>query len=193
NLVARVEAAEQAQAPGCQDLALAVARNYAKLLAYKDEYEVARLYRLPGFRESLDQQFDGNFRIRFHLAPPVLGETDPATGQPRKRAFGGWMMSVFALLARFKGLRGTALDPFGRTSERQLERQLIADYEALIATLIDGLTADNHRIAVRLADLPQQIRGFGHVKLAAIELARKQQGELLAGFQKQPTTSRAAE
>ncbi len=193
NVVARVEAGEQAQAPGCQDLALAVARNYAKLLAYKDEYEVARLYRLPGFRESLDQQFDGNFRIRFHLAPPVLGETDPATGQPRKRAFGGWMMSVFALLARFKGLRGTALDPFGRTSERQLERQLIADYEALIATLIDGLTADNHRIAVRLADLPQQIRGFGHVKLAAIELARKQQGELLAGFQKQPTTSRAAE
>jgi indolepyruvate ferredoxin oxidoreductase len=192
-LVDRVAAAEQNRVAGNDALAIAVARNYAKLLAYKDEYEVARLYRLPSFRDRLERQFDGKYRLRFHLSPPVLARIDPATGHPGKRVFGGWMMSLFALLAQFKGLRGTAFDLFGRTEERQTERQLIADYETLIEALIAQLTPGNHRIAVELADLPQQIRGFGHVKAAALEKTRRQQAKLLAVFQQRPAASQAAE
>jgi indolepyruvate ferredoxin oxidoreductase len=193
DLVARVEAIEQQRVPGSQDLALAVARNYAKLLAYKDEFEVARLYRLPSFRENLERQFDGNYRLRFHLAPPTLGGADSTTGHPRKRAFGGWVMPVFALLARFKGLRGTALDPFGRTAERRMERQLIADYEEVVATLLGRLTSANYKTALSLAGLPNQIRGYGHVKVAAVEQARRRQAALLAEFLQEPVRHQAAE
>jgi len=192
-LVDRVAAAEAKMAPGKDAVALAVARNYAKLLAYKDEYEVARLYRTPEFRARLDRQFESGYHLRFHLAPPALAHHDSVTGHPRKRIYGGWMLSAFGLLAQFKGLRGTAFDVFGRTAERQMERQLITDYEALIGDVTAGLAPGNHRVAVQLADLPQQIRGFGHVKAASVEKARIRQAELLAMFRQQPDTSRAAE
>jgi indolepyruvate ferredoxin oxidoreductase len=193
DLVTSVATIEQQRVPGSERLALAVASNYAKLLAYKDEYEVARLYSVPSFREKLERQFDGNYRLRFHLAPPALGGTDATTGHPRKRAFGSWIMSVFAVLARFKGLRGTALDPFGRTAERQMERQLIVDYETLTATLISRLSPANHQIALRLAELPSQMRGYGHVKLAAVGQARQQWADLLTEFLQEPVRHEAAE
>jgi indolepyruvate ferredoxin oxidoreductase len=193
SLVDRVAAAEAGVMPGKDGIARAVARNYAKLLAYKDEYEVARLYRTAEFRDRLDRQFESGYRLRFHLAPPSLAYVDPTTGHPRKHAFGGWMMPVFGLLAQFKGLRGSAFDPFARTAERQMERRLIADYEALIGDVIAGLTAANYRVAVQLAELPQQIRGFGHVKTASVERARLRQAELLAAFNEKPSTSQAAE
>jgi indolepyruvate ferredoxin oxidoreductase len=193
SLVDRLAATESKIVPGQDKLARAVAQNYAKLLAYKDEYEVARLYRTAVFRENLARQFDGNYRLRFHLAPPAFAQVDPHTGHPRKRAFGGWMMGAFALLAQFKALRGTAFDPFGRTSERQMERQLIADYEALMETVFRELSPHNYRLAVQLAELPQQIRGYGHIKAASMEKATQRQTELLTAFRQSSAASKAAE
>ncbi len=162
--------------------ALAVARNLFKLMAYKDEYEVARLHADPEFRASLKRQFDGDYRIAFHLAPPLLSRTDPATGRPAKLRFGPWAMALFPLLARLKILRGTRLDPFGRSAERRLERQLIADYRALIEGLLPRLSAANLKTAEALAALPEAIRGFGPVKEESIARARARQAELLAAF-----------
>lgn len=192
-LVDQVAAVESRLLPGEDKLARSVARNYAKLLAYKDEYEVARLYRQPAFRDGLARQFADGYKLRFHLAPPALAPIDPATGHPRKRAFGGWVMPVFGLLAQFKGLRGTALDPFGRTQERQMERRLISDYEALIATILGELSTANHRVAVQLAELPQQIRGFGHIKADSVRKAEARQAELLAAFRQAAPAHQAAE
>ena len=170
-IVARVAAAEQAVLPGESALAQAVARGYHKLLAYKDEYEVARLYSDGAFRAQLAAAFEGRQKLHVHLAPPLLARTDPATGRPVKRRFGPWVMTAFGMLARLKGLRGTALDPFGHTAERRAERALIAAYEADVAMILDVLAPANHRLAVALAELPQDIRGFGPIKMAAIEKA----------------------
>src|SRR5690606_26893455 len=164
-LVRRVQAAESRVAPGEQGLTRAVAVSYSKLLAYKDEYEVARLYLEPSFRQQLEAQFEGNYRLTVHLAPPLLARRDRQTGRPRKREDGPWIFKAFRVLAGLRFLRGTPFDPFGHTAERKLERQLIRDYEALVEELIAELTVDNHATAVALAELPQQIRGFGHVKL----------------------------
>jgi indolepyruvate ferredoxin oxidoreductase len=192
-LVDRAVAAERAAMPGSQAFSIAVAKNYAKLLAYKDEYEVARLHADPAFRERIAALFEGDYKLHFHLAPPALSHPDPATGRIKKKQFGPWMMTAFGLLARLKWLRGTALDPFGRSADRKLERQLIADYEALMETVIGGLSPENHAAAVTLASLPEQMRGYGHVKEANVESARKRQDELLATFRSPPTTRRAAE
>ncbi|MET1025928.1 MAG: indolepyruvate ferredoxin oxidoreductase family protein [Dongiaceae bacterium] len=192
-LVERVRLAERDKAPGPNGLALAVARNYAKLLAYKDEYEVARLYTNGDFRANLAAQFDGGYRLRVHLAPPILAKPDPATGHPRKRSFGAWIFPVFHLLAALKGLRGTALDPFARTAERRTERRLIEDYETLIAELLTGLSHANHAAAVELAALPDRIRGFGHVKAASMERAAAERTRLLSAFRNPAKTSQAAE
>ena len=124
---------------GSTVLTEAVARGYARVLAYKDEYEVARLYRAPAFRAALDAQFDGARKLRFHLAPPIMARRDPRTGHLRKREFGPWMMGAFAVMAPLKVLRGTALDPFGRTEERRAERALIGQYEADVAELLASL------------------------------------------------------
>ena len=134
-LVESVRVAEVQQAPGRQPkLALAVARYAYKLMAYKDEYEVARLYTDGSFERKLKQAFDGDVKLQFHLAPPILGRRDPVSGHLRKQPFGPWVFTAFKTLARFKGLRGTALDVFGMTAERREERALIEDYFALIAT-----------------------------------------------------------
>ena len=139
-LVERVRAVEQKAVPGQTKLAEAVARYYAKLLAYKDEYEVARLYTEAAFAAQLNGQFEGDFRLKFHLAPPLLASRDPKTGHLQKQEFGPWMLPVFRLLAKLKGLRGTAFDPFGYTAERKQERALIREYEGLVDELLGGLS-----------------------------------------------------
>jgi indolepyruvate ferredoxin oxidoreductase len=178
-LVERVRAAE---GPLGTRLTEAVARGYAKLLAYKDEYEVARLFSEPDFEAALREEFEGDFRIEYNLAPPLFARRDRDTGRLRKRAYGPWMKAGFKLLARMRRLRGTPLDPFGYLAERRLERRLPSDYEAVVAELIDGLTSANHDLAVQIAELPREIRGYDVVKRATIERAREKQDELLAAF-----------
>lgn len=163
-----------------QRLSKAVARYYFKLLAYKDEYEVARLYSDETFRKQLEAQFEGDYRLQFHLAPSWLSKRDAVTGEPRKRSFGPWMLKAFSVLARFKFLRGSALDPFGHSAERRLERELIEEYEANVAYLLAELNGSNYRTAVALAEIPEQIRGYGHVKEAALANAREQATQLKA-------------
>ncbi len=194
-LVRRAEAVEREKAKGFDGLAEAVARYYFKLLAYKDEYEVARLYAEADgfFRKSLEQQFEGDYRIEFNLAPPLLAKPDKETGLPRKMRFGPWMMPAFRALAKLKFLRGTALDPFGRSEERRTERKLIQDYEATIEEILAGLTPDNHRLAVEIASIPDAIRGFGHVKAAHLERAKAREAELLAAFRAPAPAQAAAE
>ena len=179
--VRRVEG-DRVGAAGRWRLTEAVARYLSKLMSYKDEYEVARLHSDPAFVASLRERFDGEWSLRFHMAPPVLSKVDPVTGQPVKREFGAWMLPALRMLARFKRLRGTPFDPFGRTEERRTERALIAEYEALLDELLAGLDASNHAQAVALARIPEQIRGYGHVKARHLEKARAEWAERLAAF-----------
>jgi indolepyruvate ferredoxin oxidoreductase len=171
-LVERVRAAEEACRSGSTALAEAVARNYFRLLAVKDEYEVARLHRDPQMRARIAAQFSGRYRIRYHLAPPLLAPRDRSTGRPRKLRLGAWMGGVFAVLARLKFLRGGWLDPFGHTEERRIERALCAEYEAIVGELVAGLRPERLALALRLADLPDMVRGYGHVKLESVARAR---------------------
>jgi indolepyruvate ferredoxin oxidoreductase len=188
-----VAATEDTVLPGSETLAAAVARNLARLMAYKDEYEVARLYTEPSFMARLNEEFEGDFRIKFNLAPPLTARRDPDTGLPVKREFGGWIRPVFKILQRLKGLRGTVFDIFGYTAERRLERQLIEDYEELTRTLIDGLTPENHATAIELAEAAWEIRGFGHIKEGTIEEVMRRERELLAEFHRISPTVRAAQ
>jgi len=181
-LVRRVASVERERARGRTGLAEAVARYAFKLMAYKDEYEVARLYSDRAFMEKLNHQFDGDFRIQFHLAPPLIAPRDPATGELQKRSYGAWMLRVFGLLAKLKGLRGTWLDPFGRTEERRMERRLIEDYFALLDEICATLSPENHALAVQLASIPEEIRGFGHVKERHLKAAKAKEASLLAAF-----------
>ncbi len=177
--IERVRAAEAAKAPGKSGLAEAAARSLHKLMSAKDEYEVARLYTSGTFERSVAQQFEGDYTLEFHLAPPLLGRKDPVTGRPRKSQFGPWMMAAFRGLAGLKRLRGTALDPFGLTAERRGERQAITDFEAELAEIIERLEPRTHAIAVELASLPQSVRGFGHVKAGNAQKARARRLELM--------------
>ncbi|HTN09502.1 MAG TPA: indolepyruvate ferredoxin oxidoreductase family protein [Acetobacteraceae bacterium] len=191
-LVDRVAAIEGPMFSGSTALTEAVARGYHKLLAYKDEYEVARLYTTKEFRASLAEQFETPKRIEFHLAPPLLAKRDKRTGHLIKRSYGPWMLHAFRVLAPFKRLRGTRLDPFGRTEERQTERRLIGEYEALVEEIIQHLTAQNLATAVALASLPERIKGFGHVKDKAIRETAAAQAKLLDRL-RQPALAVAAE
>ncbi|BCD83911.1 indolepyruvate ferredoxin oxidoreductase [Pseudomonas solani] len=177
DLVARVRLVDSSAG---QELTEAVARYYFKVLAYKDEYEVARLYSADDFRKQLEAQFSGDYRLQFHLAPSWLAKRDPSTGQPRKRSFGPWMLKAFGLLATFKFLRGSALDPFGYSEERRLERELIGCYEDNLEAVLAHLRGDNYRVAVAIAELPEQIRGYGHVKEAGLAKAREHEAQLRA-------------
>jgi indolepyruvate ferredoxin oxidoreductase len=191
--VRRVAAAEAAKAPGQTGLAEAAARCLFKLMAYKDEYEVARLYADPAFMNAVRAQFEGDYRLGFNLAPPAIAERDPLTGHLKKRTFGSWMLPAFRILAKLKFLRGTPLDLFGRTEERRTERRLIGEYETLLAELEAGLNAGNHPLAVELASLPEQIRGFGHVKEANLKKVKAREAELLACWRSPAPASQAAE
>ena len=157
----------------------AVAKGYHHLLAYKDEYEVARLHLETA--QKAKAEFDGDLRMTFHLAPPVLGGKGP-DGRPRKRAFGPWVLTLFGVLARMKGLRGTVLDPFGWLPERRVERALIAQYEADMAEVLPLVAPPTEGAVRALAELPLAIRGFGPVKDAAVEKAARQRAELLAAI-----------
>lgn len=189
--VAKVEMAERAKAPGQTALAEAVARNLFKLMAAKDEFEVARLYSDGSFAAEMAASFDGTSKLEFHLAPPILGRTN-AKGEPIKMSFGPWMMWLFKGLAAAKVLRGTPFDFFGRTPERRLERQLRADYEVLLQEILTGLRPDNHALAVALAAIPEKIRGFGHVKMRHMEAAKAEEKALLAQFRAAPEQVRLA-
>ena len=188
DVVGRIREVEVRAVPGSDRLALAVARNLAKLMAYKDEYEVARLYTSGAFADQLAREIEGAKRLELHLAPPLLASRDPRTGRPEKRRYGPWILHVLRLLARLKGLRGTAWDPFGRTAERRLERQLIQDYETLLADLAGRLTPANHDVAVELASLPERIRGFGHVKERNVKEAKAAEAGLLRRLDIEATT-----
>ena len=191
-LVARVRAAEAVATPGATGLSEAVARNYFKLLAYKDEYEVARLFSDPEFEAALRHAFEGDYRLSFHLAPPFLDSPDPISGEPRKRRFGPSLMPVLRVLAKLKFLRGTPLDVFGKTAERQLERQLIRQYEQDIASLLDGLDPANHAAILEIACLPEMIRGFGPIKLRSVEACRARRLALLDSVQTPAAIAMAA-
>ncbi|MGB7990104.1 MAG: indolepyruvate ferredoxin oxidoreductase family protein [Candidatus Methylophosphatis roskildensis] len=181
-LVQRVRAAESPLASS--ELGSAVARGYFKLLAYKDEYEVARLYCDPAFWDELTAAFEGEYEVRFQLAPPLLGRPDPDTGRIAKRSYSQRMLWVFRILARLRGLRGTRWDPFGYTADRRLERALIADYECDIARIIGELTPARLAIAAEIARLPEQVRGFGHIKHEAASKAARRRDELWADWQR---------
>jgi indolepyruvate ferredoxin oxidoreductase len=162
--IAAVRAAEQAAKPGSECLTQAAARSLYKLMAYKDEYEVGRLYTDGRFMAQLAQQFGGDFRMKVQLSPPLFARRDPRTGRPRKYAFGGWIMPAFRMLAKLKGLRGTPLDIFGYSHERRAERAAIIEFEADLDRLIAGLRADNIDQATAIAALPLDVRGYGPVK-----------------------------
>ncbi|HVX91846.1 MAG TPA: indolepyruvate ferredoxin oxidoreductase family protein [Xanthobacteraceae bacterium] len=184
--VAQAAAVETARAPGKTGLADAVARNLFKLMAYKDEYEVARLQSDPSFLRRVRDAFDGDLRLHFHLSPPLLARKDKFTGLPKKMTFGPWMLRVFRLLARLKGLRGTPFDPFGYSAERRTERALVRDYETMLDELLAKLTPENHHLAVGLAAVPERIRGFGHVKMRHLQAAKAEEAALLEQFRNAP-------
>ena len=182
DFVAFVRQAETAKLPGKTALTEAVARYYFKLLAVKDEFEVARLHSNGDFEKRIAGQFEGDYKLNFHLAPPIFSRKDPVTGELKKRQFGPWMMSAFRFLASRKGLRGTALDIFKNTDERRMEQQLKVDYRRLIEELVAKLAPHNHSLAVQLAQIPEDIRGYGHVKERHFKAAKAKEAGLKAAF-----------
>lgn len=173
-LVEKVKNQEATLATESRQLAKAVARYAFKVMAYKDEYEVARLYTNGEFEKQLRETFEGDtskgsYTLRFNLAPPLLSRADKNTGVAKKIAFGGWMYQAFKLLAKFKGLRGTPLDVFGYSAERKQERGLIKRYQTTVDQLLEHLSADNLELACQIASLPDQIRGYGHVKERSVK------------------------
>jgi indolepyruvate ferredoxin oxidoreductase len=183
-LVHKVRATEAHIVPGSEELSMAVARNLAKLMSYKDEYEVARLYTDGRFDAGLDAQFAGDFKRKIYLAPPFISKIDPATGRPKKIAFGPWIFPAFKMLAGFKHLRGGKWDMFGRTDERKMERRLRDEYIALVHGFCTELTPATHKLAIDLASLPDQIRGFGPVKEESVAKTEARRASLLTAWSK---------
>jgi len=179
SLVNRAREIERQKANSTK-LTEAVARYYAKLLAYKDEYEVARLHSDGAMRRKIEGMFEGDYKVVYHLAPPLLAKTDPLTGEPKKIKFGPWMGGIFKILGKLKFLRGTALDVFGYTEERKTERALIREYEATVERLLAELSPQNHAAAIQIASLPEEIRGYGHIKAKSVVAARKKRDELIS-------------
>ncbi|SCA55344.1 Indolepyruvate ferredoxin oxidoreductase [Candidatus Terasakiella magnetica] len=182
HMVSRVYRAEQELGTGSQELTKSVAHVLAKLMAYKDEYEVARLYSSPEFKKKLSEQFEGKFKISFHLSPPLLADRDQRTGLPLKKEYGPWVLSVFKFLAKFKGLRGGKYDIFAKTAERKMERALISEYMGTLEEICQNLKDYNLDIATQIADLPREIRGFGHIKEQAVHKVKAQEKKLLKEF-----------
>lgn len=193
--IARLAEAERRLGEGASGLAEEAARSLFKLMAIKDEYEVARLYTDGSFLKQMKETFDDWEKIEFHLAPPLVAKRDARTGHLKKRAYGPWMMQAFRLLAGLRRLRGSRLDPFGWTAERRWERRLLADYEAVLDRIVEALTPANHDAAVALAGYPQKIRGFGHVKEAQARPALAEKERLTARFEasEEPALAEAAE
>ncbi|MEK8053270.1 indolepyruvate ferredoxin oxidoreductase family protein [Ideonella sp. DXS22W] len=186
--VERVRSAEAAVAPASTRLAEAVARYLFKLMAYKDEYEVARLHTDPAFTAKIAAQFEGDYKLVHHLAPPLLAKTNDR-GEMVKQAYGPWMRSAFGWLAKMKGLRGTALDVFGKTEERRTERALIGEYRDTVEELLRTLDAGRLPLAVDIARIPEDIRGYGHVKHRHLVAARAKWAALMARWRGEGTGS----
>ena len=178
SLVDQVRDAEHMRAPGSTALSEAVARYFFKLMAYKDEYEVARLYTSGDFKRKLEQQFDGDYKLHFHLAPPLLAKKD-AQGRLIKQEFGPWVFTAFKLMAKLRFLRGGLFDIFGYSAERKGERKLIDDYEKTLGALLVSVNADNLPLAAEIASIPEHIRGYGHVKEAHLHKAKAREAALL--------------
>ncbi|HEY1226582.1 MAG TPA: DUF6537 domain-containing protein, partial [Ramlibacter sp.] len=166
-------------------------RNLFKLMAYKDEYEVARLHTETGFHERIAAMFEGAYKVNYHLAPPLLAKRN-AKGELVKRKYVPAMTLGFKVLARLRGLRGTALDVFGHTEERRTERALIGDYRASIEQVLAGLDAGNHGLALEIAAIPEQIKGFGHVKERNLAAARERWKALMDQWLARPQPARQA-
>jgi indolepyruvate ferredoxin oxidoreductase len=181
----QVEKVRQAEAKfGSEALTRAVAVNLYKLMAYKDEYEVARLYTDGRFQAYRNETFRGG-KAKVLLAPPLIARKGP-DGRPKKIEFGGWMLdAAFPVMARMKGLRGGPLDIFGMTEERKMERGLIKDYEAGLSRLVAGLTQDRLATAIQIASIPQKIRGYGHIKDASVKPAKAEEKALWGRWEKQ--------
>ncbi|MBQ5948862.1 indolepyruvate ferredoxin oxidoreductase family protein [Massilia sp. ST3] len=173
--------AEEAKLGKGTRLAEAVARYFYKLMAYKDEYEVARLHTDPAFKAKIAGMFEGDIKLKFHLAPPLLAKHDKE-GRAIKKEYGPWMMRAFGVLAKFKGLRGTPLDVFGYTAERRTERALIGEYRATVEALLPKLTLENLPQAVAIASIPEDIRGYGHVKERHLKAAKQKEAALVQAF-----------
>jgi len=187
-----VEKVRAAEAPlGKTSLAETVARYLFKLMAYKDEYEVARLHAETGFQERIASMFEGDFKVNYHLAPPLLARRNEK-GELVKRKYGPAMGLGFKMLAKLRGLRGTALDPFGRTEERRTERALIGEYRASVEQVIAGLDAGNHSLALEIAAIPEQIKGYGHVKERNLAAARQRWEALMQRWGRPAAERRAA-
>ncbi len=186
--VARVRSAEEGRAPGSTLLTSVVARYLFKLMAYKDEYEVARLYTDTDFLKRVAVQFEGDYRLKMHLAPPLWAKADPATGEPRKREFGAWVLGAMRVLARLKFLRGSPLDIFGYGKERRVERALIGEYERTVNELLENLDPARVELAAEIASIPEFIRGYGPVKERHLADARSREAQLLARW-RDPSSS----
>jgi indolepyruvate ferredoxin oxidoreductase len=174
----RIAAVEQRVRPGSSALQDAVARNYFAVLAYKDEYEVARLHTESGFVESVKKSFGESARMSFHFSPPLFARRDPATGRPKKYELGPWVLPILRVLAKLKWLRGTKLDPFALSADRRLERELLARYESLLDRVADEIDDLRFDLGLELAKLPEQVRGYGPIKAEAAERARQREQSL---------------
>jgi indolepyruvate ferredoxin oxidoreductase len=187
-----VERVRQAESPmGKTVLAETVARYLFKLMAYKDEYEVARLHTETGFRDKIDAMFEGDYKVNYHLAPPLTARRNEK-GELQKKKFGPAMHAAFRVLSKLRGLRGTPFDIFGRTEERKTERALVGEYRASIEQVLATLGADNHALAVEIARVPEQIKGFGHVKERNLAAARLQWARLMEQWTADPSRRQAA-
>jgi indolepyruvate ferredoxin oxidoreductase len=180
--VDKVRKAESAAAPASTELTEAVAKNLFKLMAYKDEYEVARLYTDGSFANKVSDKFDGDFTLKFYLAPPIFAQRDKS-GRLMKKEYGGWMLRAFGVLAKLKILRGTAFDPFGRTEERRSERKLVEDYFAMIDQRMAALKPAQIPLLAKLARIPETIRGYGHIKEENIKKAAAEKARLEADLE----------
>ncbi|NVJ90776.1 MAG: indolepyruvate ferredoxin oxidoreductase family protein [Methylocystaceae bacterium] len=192
-MVTRVQKAENELGNGSDLLTKSVAHVLAKLMSYKDEYEVARLYSDPDFKRKLDEQFETGYKLTFHLAPPLLADSDPKTGHLIKKEFGPWMLKAFKTVAKFKHLRGTKFDIFGKTAERKMERQLIPEYLGVVEELCQNLSATNYDLAVEIVNLPREIRGYGHIKEKAVKEVKAREATLLEKFRNNDVTTMAAQ
>ncbi len=162
------------------DIYMAVAKSYHKLLAIKDEYEVARLYTNGDFLNKLNAQFDGNFKLKFHMTPPIFEKRHKVTGEVQKREFGPWMMAALKLVAKFKFLRGSAFDIFAYSAERKMERAIIKEYENHVQIVLDKMNKDNYQLCRQILEMPMSYKGYGHVKERNIEGAKAKLEKLLA-------------
>ena len=190
-MVDRVRQAETSLASG-DALTRAVAHNYHRVLAVKDEWEVARLYSHPDFQSELQRQFEGNYTLRFHIGAWPFGRVDAKAGKSVKGEAGPWLLTAFTLMARLRGLRGSWLDPFRNSAERSLDSQLLEQYEADLERVLAELSRSTQPVAAKLAALPESVRGYGHVKQAQADIAAQTRAQLWAEFETAEASRRAA-